>query len=143
LSILFDYNSIFFFRIIPILSKSSSFIKTIASSTLSLNYALEASFLIKSSRKNALLKKKTYEIFLHQFIIVTLIKSCIGILLIFDIFLNEKKSDLKPENLLYESDAENAPLKVIDFGTSRTFDPNVKMNQKFGTVPIFFTLFNN
>ena len=43
--------------------------------------------------------------------------------------------DLKPENLLYESNVENAVLKVIDFGTSRTFDPNIKMNQKFGTVP--------
>ena len=42
--------------------------------------------------------------------------------------------DLKPENLLLESKKEKAPIKVIDFGTSRTFNPNIKMNQKFGTV---------
>ena len=42
--------------------------------------------------------------------------------------------DLKPENLLYESENDNSALKVIDFGTSRSFDPNIKMNQKFGTV---------
>ena len=43
-------------------------------------------------------------------------------------------SDLKPENILYESKKEDALLKVIDFGTSRYYDPNTKMNQKFGTV---------
>ena len=42
--------------------------------------------------------------------------------------------DLKPENLLYESDKEGSMLKVIDFGTSREFDPSVKLNQKLGTV---------
>ncbi len=42
--------------------------------------------------------------------------------------------DLKPENILYESKKEDALLKVIDFGTSRLFDPNQRMNQKFGTV---------
>ena len=42
--------------------------------------------------------------------------------------------DIKPENLLLESKKEKAPIKVIDFGTSRTFNPNIKMNQKFGTV---------
>jgi calcium-dependent protein kinase len=31
--------------------------------------------------------------------------------------------DLKPENLIYESERENSTLKVIDFGTSREFDP--------------------
>ena len=41
--------------------------------------------------------------------------------------------DLKPENLLIESKTSDN-IKVIDFGTSRTFDPNTKMNQKFGTV---------
>jgi calcium-dependent protein kinase len=41
--------------------------------------------------------------------------------------------DLKPENILYESKSDSAPVKVIDFGTSRNFDPNEKMNQKFGT----------
>eukprot|EP01017_Pseudomicrothorax_dubius_P034140 TRINITY_DN4645_c0_g3_i2.p1 TRINITY_DN4645_c0_g3~~TRINITY_DN4645_c0_g3_i2.p1 ORF type:complete len:444 (-),score=68.62 TRINITY_DN4645_c0_g3_i2:420-1751(-) len=41
--------------------------------------------------------------------------------------------DLKPENVLFESDRDDALLKVIDFGTSRTFDPSQKMTQKFGT----------
>jgi len=43
-------------------------------------------------------------------------------------------SDLKPENILYESSKANALLKIVDFGTSRFFDPDVKMDQKLGTV---------
>jgi serine/threonine protein kinase len=31
--------------------------------------------------------------------------------------------DLKPENLLLDSEGDKAVLKVIDFGTSQTFDP--------------------
>jgi len=41
--------------------------------------------------------------------------------------------DLKPENILYESKKEDSLLKVIDFGTSRYFDPCQQMKQKFGT----------
>jgi serine/threonine protein kinase len=41
--------------------------------------------------------------------------------------------DLKPENLLFEGNGTNL-LKVIDFGTSRLYNPNEKMTQKFGTV---------
>jgi calcium-dependent protein kinase len=41
--------------------------------------------------------------------------------------------DLKPENILYESKREDATLKIIDFGTSKNFSPQTKMNQKFGT----------
>jgi calcium-dependent protein kinase len=41
--------------------------------------------------------------------------------------------DLKPENILFESKKEDSLLKIIDFGTSKFFDPNKKMNQKFGT----------
>ncbi|CAD8079716.1 unnamed protein product [Paramecium primaurelia] len=41
--------------------------------------------------------------------------------------------DLKPENLLYESEKENSLLKIIDFGTSKEFVPNQKLNQKLGT----------
>lgn len=36
--------------------------------------------------------------------------------------------DLKPENLLYESEKDNSLLKIIDFGTSREFDVNQKLN---------------
>lgn len=41
--------------------------------------------------------------------------------------------DLKPENVLLESEKEDSLLKVIDFGTSKEFNPSTKMNQKFGT----------
>lgn len=36
--------------------------------------------------------------------------------------------DLKPENILYESTKPGSVLKVVDFGTSRMFDPNQKMS---------------
>lgn len=41
--------------------------------------------------------------------------------------------DLKPENLLYESSKPGSAIKVVDFGTSRLFDPDKKMSQKIGT----------
>eukprot|EP01017_Pseudomicrothorax_dubius_P023101 TRINITY_DN2479_c0_g6_i1.p1 TRINITY_DN2479_c0_g6~~TRINITY_DN2479_c0_g6_i1.p1 ORF type:complete len:402 (+),score=120.69 TRINITY_DN2479_c0_g6_i1:84-1289(+) len=41
--------------------------------------------------------------------------------------------DLKPENVLYETGKDDSLIKVIDFGTSKVFDPNQKMTQKFGT----------
>jgi len=41
--------------------------------------------------------------------------------------------DLKPENILYESKAEHAQMKLVDFGTSVMFDPNTKLQQKLGT----------
>ena len=41
--------------------------------------------------------------------------------------------DLKPENMLIETDKEDCFIKVIDFGTSRTFDHSKLMTQKFGT----------
>jgi calcium-dependent protein kinase len=41
--------------------------------------------------------------------------------------------DLKPENILLESKATNAPIIIVDFGTSRVFDPNEKMSKKIGT----------
>lgn len=40
---------------------------------------------------------------------------------------------MKPENILYETEKEDSPIKIIDFGTSRVFNPSEKMNQKFGT----------
>ena len=50
--------------------------------------------------------------------------------------------DLKPENILLESSKEDAPIKVIDFGTSREFDKNSKMIQRLGTVSLLFLLKN-
>ena len=42
--------------------------------------------------------------------------------------------DLKPENLVYDCKDDNANLKVIDFGTAKTFTPDNKMNETYGTV---------
>jgi len=41
--------------------------------------------------------------------------------------------DLKPENLVYESKKKDSNLKVIDFGTAKTFKPNQKMSETYGT----------
>lgn len=41
--------------------------------------------------------------------------------------------DLKPENILYLDGSYDSPLKIIDFGTSKTFVPHEVMHQKFGT----------
>lgn len=41
--------------------------------------------------------------------------------------------DLKPENVLYETSKAGSVLKVVDFGTSRSFEANKKMSQKIGT----------
>lgn len=46
--------------------------------------------------------------------------------------------DLKPENILYESNSPDSIIKIIDFGTSRHFNLNQKMTQKFGTVGKFY-----
>lgn len=40
---------------------------------------------------------------------------------------------MKPENILYESSKADSFLKVIDFGTSRVYDPSRKMAQRLGT----------
>jgi calcium-dependent protein kinase len=42
--------------------------------------------------------------------------------------------DLKPENLLLESDSPDSGIKVIDFGTSRQFEPDEKLRTRLGTV---------
>jgi len=47
--------------------------------------------------------------------------------------------DLKPENLLFDTDKEDAIIKVIDFGTSVIFGKNTTLDQHFGTV--FLTSF--
>ena len=41
--------------------------------------------------------------------------------------------DLKPENIIFENLDKHSNLKIIDFGTSRKFDPIKKMNKKLGT----------
>ena len=41
--------------------------------------------------------------------------------------------DLKPENLLYLNKEENSPIKVIDFGMSKRFNPKHYMSEKVGT----------
>jgi calcium-dependent protein kinase len=41
--------------------------------------------------------------------------------------------DLKPENFLLDSEAEDANLKVIDFGTAQFFNSGMQMRQKYGT----------
>jgi len=41
--------------------------------------------------------------------------------------------DLKPENLLLQNKAEDAPLKVIDFGCARSFTPGQAMTTGIGT----------
>lgn len=48
--------------------------------------------------------------------------------------------DLKPENVLFESNKPGSVIKVVDFGTSRVFDPTMKMNQKIGTVFILINI---
>ena len=42
--------------------------------------------------------------------------------------------DLKPENILFESEAEDANIKVIDFGTSIIYREGQKMDAPYGTV---------
>lgn len=41
--------------------------------------------------------------------------------------------DLKPENMLLEQDKDLEKLKIVDFGTSMTFDPDNVLNEKLGT----------
>ncbi|CAD8135986.1 unnamed protein product [Paramecium pentaurelia] len=41
--------------------------------------------------------------------------------------------DLKPENILFVNDSSTSTLKIIDFGTSRKYDPSKKMTKKLGT----------
>lgn len=51
-------------------------------------------------------------------------------------YLHSKKivhRDLKPENLMFESKKPNSQIKVIDFGTSRKYNPSKKLRIKMGT----------
>jgi calcium-dependent protein kinase len=47
--------------------------------------------------------------------------------------MNIVHRDLKPGNLMYESKAPDAPLKIIDFGTAWEFKPGFEMHKKIGT----------
>jgi calcium-dependent protein kinase len=51
--------------------------------------------------------------------------------------------DLKPENILYENNKQDSPIKIIDFGTSKMFDPSVMMSARFGTVFILAILYSS
>lgn len=42
--------------------------------------------------------------------------------------------DLKPENIMLASKSDATQLKIIDFGTSRSYKPNIKMTEKIGSV---------
>ena len=42
--------------------------------------------------------------------------------------------DLKPENILFDSDEDDAVIKIIDFGTSLFFRNEEMMKQRIGTV---------
>lgn len=48
--------------------------------------------------------------------------------------------DLKPENLVYDSKKKDANMKVIDFGTAKSFKANQKMTETFGTVKLILRL---
>lgn len=41
--------------------------------------------------------------------------------------------DLKPENMLLEQDKDLEKLKIVDFGTSLSFDPERALDEKLGT----------
>jgi calcium-dependent protein kinase len=41
--------------------------------------------------------------------------------------------DLKPENMLLEQDKDLEKLKIVDFGTSLSFDPDRALDEKLGT----------
>ena len=47
--------------------------------------------------------------------------------------------DLKPENIMLEAKGKSA-IKVIDWGTSRVFDPTKRMKRLVGTVKFDFCI---
>lgn len=42
--------------------------------------------------------------------------------------------DLKPENILMADDSENADIKLVDFGLSKTFGPGETCQEPYGTL---------
>ena len=59
---------------------------------------------------------------------------------IYSYFSISVSSDIKPENILYESNRSDTLIKIIDFGTSRFYDPAVRMEQRSGTVILLFSI---
>lgn len=46
--------------------------------------------------------------------------------------------DIKPENILMVEDTDETPIKLADFGLSKTFGPNETCNEPFGTLVMNF-----
>lgn len=42
--------------------------------------------------------------------------------------------DLKPENILMVDDTDEADIKLVDFGLSKTFGPGETCKEPFGTL---------
>ena len=42
--------------------------------------------------------------------------------------------DIKPENVMLSDDSENAAIKIIDFGLTKTLAPNEKLSDGIGTM---------
>jgi serine/threonine protein kinase len=42
--------------------------------------------------------------------------------------------DLKPENIMLASTDDDSTIKLIDFGLARTFGPNEKCSEPYGTL---------
>ena len=55
----------------------------------------------------------------------------------FHTYIGNIYRDLKPENVLLEK-TETVDIKVIDYGTSRLFEHNTKMDEQYGTVCIIY-----
>ena len=81
---------------------------------------------------------------LWKFFLKSCMPSTIAILSIFVTGYTQMNSlkffrDLKPENFLYLTEAEDSPLKVIDFGLSKIADANHYMTTRAGTVAFILT----
>ena len=48
--------------------------------------------------------------------------------------------DLKPENIMLVNEKDDSCIKVIDWGTSRVFNPKMRMKRLVGTVSYLNTL---
>ncbi len=117
-------------------STSTSFSKMKSIITLSRNFVQVGSCLIGLRKLGSFLRewlRSTLSRFCQLLCIAMKGILCIGKLHKINFLFYYR--DLKPENLLLDSDADNANIKVIDFGTSKRFNGKEKkrMTQKFGT----------